>query len=323
MTKKKHSLSIINVVNIRNIFYSIEEIVLLNFLLNLHSVMDDDSLETTLLVIKECYVYKIPPRKSVAGYKADDWDLNAPMWTGRVTVTGKGSKCFVKLEDAQTGEPFAVCPVSDSAIEPVTDSSRYFVMRIENENGKHAFIGIGFAERSEAFDFSAALQDHQKYVRQEKEAADAMRRWESMPHKDYSLPEGATIKVELKSAGFKKATGSSVSGKSSGGIVGNEAEVGFLLPPPKPTKLTTESSSASTSKSLANNVFPVSNNDWADFTGANFQSNQTQQPTFLPSNDFSHFSFSQPQSQQPQQQQQQQQSSFSTTSASSGTFNFF
>jgi len=44
---------------------------------------------------------------------------------------------------------FAVCPVKDNlvaAIEPVTDSSRYFVVRIE-DRGKHAFIGLGFLEK--------------------------------------------------------------------------------------------------------------------------------------------------------------------------------
>lgn len=28
---------------------------------------------------------------------------------------------------------------------------------------RHAFIGIGFRERSEAYDFQAALHDHMKY----------------------------------------------------------------------------------------------------------------------------------------------------------------
>ena len=42
-------------------------------------------------------------------------------------------------------------------IEPVLDSSRYFVMRIEKDR-KKAYIGVGFQERSEALDFKIALQ---------------------------------------------------------------------------------------------------------------------------------------------------------------------
>lgn len=47
------------------------------------------------------------------------------------------------------------------------DSSRYFVLKIEDGTGKHAFIGLGFSERNEAFDFNVALSDHEKYVKRD------------------------------------------------------------------------------------------------------------------------------------------------------------
>lgn len=40
------------------------------------------------------------------------------------------------------GELFAVSPVREGSVEPVVDSKRYFVLRIENGN-KHAFVGMG------------------------------------------------------------------------------------------------------------------------------------------------------------------------------------
>lgn len=43
------------------------------------------------------------------------------------------------------------------------------MLRIEDGRGKHAFIGLGFNERNEAFDFNVALSDHDKYVKREVE----------------------------------------------------------------------------------------------------------------------------------------------------------
>lgn len=41
------------------------------------------------------------------------------------------------------------------SVEAVLDSSRYFVVRVE-DSGKKAYIGMGFAERTDSFDFSAS-----------------------------------------------------------------------------------------------------------------------------------------------------------------------
>ena len=63
------------------------------------------------------------------------------------------------------GDLFAACPVDafpGLAVEAVSDSSRYFVLRLQDPSGKHAFVGMGFQDRGDAFDFNVALQEHFK-----------------------------------------------------------------------------------------------------------------------------------------------------------------
>jgi hypothetical protein len=71
--------------------------------------------------------------------RAADWNLAEPAWTGRMRLISKGNECAIKLEDKNSGELFAKCPIETYpgiAIEPVTDSSRYFVLRIQDDNGR-------------------------------------------------------------------------------------------------------------------------------------------------------------------------------------------
>lgn len=35
--------------------------------------------------------------------RAADWKLDAPDWTGRMRVVSVGKKCFIKLEDKNSG----------------------------------------------------------------------------------------------------------------------------------------------------------------------------------------------------------------------------
>ncbi|KAH8317998.1 hypothetical protein KR067_009012, partial [Drosophila pandora] len=82
---------------------------------------------------------------------------------GRMRLVAKGTACILKLEDKTSGALFANCPIDTYpgvAIEAVSDSSRYFVIRVQDDNGRSAFLGLGFGDRSDSFDLNVALQDH-------------------------------------------------------------------------------------------------------------------------------------------------------------------
>uniref|UniRef100_A0A8W7NZ44 NECAP PHear domain-containing protein n=1 Tax=Anopheles coluzzii TaxID=1518534 RepID=A0A8W7NZ44_ANOCL len=117
--------------------------------------MGEPEYESVVLVKQEVFVYKIPPRQSNRSYRAADWNLLDPIWTGRLRMVAKGRSLCVKLEDKTNGTLFANCPIESYpgvAIEAVSDSSRYFVLRIQDGNGRTAFIGLGFGDRSDSFD---------------------------------------------------------------------------------------------------------------------------------------------------------------------------
>ncbi|KAG2452351.1 hypothetical protein HYH02_003374 [Chlamydomonas schloesseri] len=84
---------------------------------------------------------------------------------------------IVRLSDQESAELFAECPLPDdgtpltTAVEPVVDSSRYFVLRVvDKETSKHAFIGLGFRERTDASGFTTGLDEYRKYLLRKKEA---------------------------------------------------------------------------------------------------------------------------------------------------------
>lgn len=113
-----------------------------------------------------------------------------------VQLSKKNDKCFIQLTDVANGQLFAECHATDTNVEAVVDSSRYFVLRIDDGKGRHAFIGLGFSERNFAFDFTAALSDFNKHSRAKEEAA---KEFAKASQVDLSIPEGQKIHVDIKS----------------------------------------------------------------------------------------------------------------------------
>jgi len=62
--------------------------------------------------------------------------------------------------------------------------------------GRNAFIGVGFADRSDSFDLNVALQDHFNYVK--KEIALEKEKEEPKQSLDLGFKEGQTIKINMR-----------------------------------------------------------------------------------------------------------------------------
>ncbi|KAM3963527.1 NECAP-like protein CG9132 isoform 2-T2 [Aphomia sociella] len=211
-----------------------------------------ESYESVLLVKNEVFVFKIPPRSSNRGYRAADWNLQEPQWTGRMRLVAKGEELIMKLEDKTSGELFAKCPIDKYpglALEAVTDSSRYFVVRIQDDN------------------------DHFKWLRKEQEG-------EQTPSQqlDLGFKEGETIKINMK---ITKKDGSESSKPRRGGGTGGGG--GLLPPPPGGSRLPPPPSPQHAPSSSASTVPGAANSDWGDFSSASTP-NQQQQPPITPAN---------------------------------------
>ncbi|GMJ00738.1 ATP-binding cassette I18, non-intrinsic ABC protein 4 [Hibiscus trionum] len=201
---------------------------------------DEESLEHTLLVVREVAVYKIPPRSTSGGYKCGEWLQSDKIWSGRLRVVSCKDRCEIRLEDPNSAELFAACFIypgqRESSVEPALDSSRYFVLKIEDGNGKHAFIGVGFNERNEAFDFNVALSDHEKYVSREneKEASETNASDPLIgihPAVNHRLKEGETIRINVKPKP-SSGTGMLSAAGLSGGVSGSGKPKTLALAPP-------------------------------------------------------------------------------------------
>ncbi|GAA5876860.1 hypothetical protein JCM3774_000794 [Rhodotorula dairenensis] len=218
-----------------------------------------DDYESVLFVSRDVYVYQIPPRTSNAGYRAAEWgEMSEPMWRGRLRVIERGSEvptaCFINLEDANSGELFAQSPYKptkqnpNGGCEAVLDSSRYFALTVvDATSGQKAYVGMGFPERTESFDFNVALQltagqptdwsKRQNPPRLAPEPSSSSTKsgasasaTAAHPAQDFSLKAGETISIKLGGLSTKKkAAPAPSSATGPGGGLG-----GFMLPPPPP-----------------------------------------------------------------------------------------
>ncbi|KAM6478192.1 hypothetical protein HDV62DRAFT_185704 [Trichoderma sp. SZMC 28011] len=209
--------------------------------------LPNDAIQRVLFVANTVHVYNIPPLTSMRGHAAASWteDPARHIFTARLRVVetsyenqGNDAASSIKidlvLEDPSTGALFAASPYNDrGAVEPVVDSSRFFAVTVKDPQGRKAVLGIGFEERSDAFDLAVSLQEARRSLgwetEQSQNPADGKAKTET---KDYSLKEGETITVNLGGTKFGRRRPQHADEEASSTSSSSADLQSFALPPP-------------------------------------------------------------------------------------------
>jgi hypothetical protein len=179
-----------------------------------------NAIQRILYLAPKVHIYQIPPATSTKGYQASTWTADnnkMQIFTARLRVVetsipseredgDEKVTTTLLLEDAKTGDLFAAAPyTSERIVEQALDSSRFFAITVVGE-GRKAILGMGFEERSEAIDFSIALQDARKTLGFDANSTGTggpsarggkAKKEVEEPKRDFSLKEGETISINL------------------------------------------------------------------------------------------------------------------------------
>ena len=146
---------------------------------------------------------------------ANDWNLENPLATCSLEVVGAGDLVAIRLfkKDVEDGsgkvllvqapidigrDPKHKSSTLEYFVEPAVDTSRYFVLRVQDIKSKRiGRIGVGFREREVAFTFLAVLRDHFRHVKNEREAEQNVAAVEESMQ-DFSLKSGEKIKMSFR-----------------------------------------------------------------------------------------------------------------------------
>jgi len=169
----------------------------------------DFKFSQTLLTVKECFVYKIPPMSNSKGHRAELWNLSQTVndcntsstslevtrvdhhelklqiyisqntsvdggvMNHNININGssKDKKLFAEcvINLYETDDTTGKLRTMEYYVQHVIDSSRYFVLRLQNK-GRQIFIGVGFRERFDAVNFKECLNDYVSSLERERRA---------------------------------------------------------------------------------------------------------------------------------------------------------
>jgi hypothetical protein len=219
------------------------------------------AIQRILYLAPKVHIYQIPPATSTKGYQASTWTANnnqLQIFTARLRIVetsipntsddaggnnddDEKVTTTILLEDPKNGDLFAAAPyTSERTVEQALDSSRFFAITVVGE-GRKAILGMGFEERSEAFDFSIALQDARRVLGFDTKANNAplSSRSSKTPaapvaeeaKRDFSLKAGETISINL--GGLKgRRSRSHESDKSDQAQKSDQDALFSIKPPP-------------------------------------------------------------------------------------------
>ena len=169
---------------------------------------DDVVVERVRLKIRNSHVFKLPPKPDSGGWRGADW--RDKVWQGNLKVVERGDETAVLLVDPTNEKNiFAVCPIrhngnldgtnSGNGVDRCIDSSRYFVLKIQNGQGRSMFIGLAFNERADAFDFNTALEDSRREKLAEQKASEGISNLVQKQGVSYRMKAGEKIRVAIPS----------------------------------------------------------------------------------------------------------------------------
>lgn len=224
--------------------------------------LPDHAIQRVLFIANNVHVYQIPPLTSTKGFSASSWTSPTQptaqeIFTARLRVIETSIDSRIKadivLEDADLGDLFAAAPYTSAAVvQSALDSSRFFAVRVQGEGGMKATLGVGFEDRSPAFDFGIALADVRKVMAAESGDSSAPGRAvqpkdkpDSKIKQDFSLKEGEKIHIQL---GPKKhrQTGNDAAGDAR---QDDGSALFSIAPPPPAANVQTDLSHANPSQS--------------------------------------------------------------------------
>mmetsp|Transcript_30353 Transcript_30353/g.33670 ORF Transcript_30353/g.33670 Transcript_30353/m.33670 type:complete len:301 (-) Transcript_30353:683-1585(-) len=228
---------------------------------------DEVHLVQKLLTVNEVFIYRIPHLKSAGGHRAEDWDLANPLQTCVLNVERMDNSCVVnflveKINENGVGSNVklfaqSIIVVTETQkleyfLEIVTDSSRYFVVKIEDiKTGRTAHIGVGFRERDDASDFRMALQDYERSMKRQIRAEAMTEGFEKIKKENIVGTEGKVSdnnnsympymsgltfenKIHLNIEGHEKSGDSTRSKKKANKPSDGDGTIPLLKPPPPP-----------------------------------------------------------------------------------------